>query len=223
MKTVKNHNVIILDKSGSMSSIREQAITSTNETIQSIRMAAKRDPENLQFLTLVAFCGCEVKVIFDNKPIVDVKDISKKDYEPCCMTPLYDAIGQTIVPLHEKVCREEATSVAVTIITDGYENASREFNGPAIARIINDYKEEGWLFTYMGADHDVEKVAMSINIDNHMMFDKSEEGIKESFSLHQMKMREWYESSSSIERNECMKDEERLLEKKRRNKGFFGL
>ncbi len=170
MKT-KIFNVMILDKSGSMNSIARQAVTGVNETLASIRSQQLKNPEQDNYVTLVAFCGCELKTIYDQVPIAETKDLTDSDYRPCCMTPLYDAIGTTITHIHQLVSAED-TAVAVTIITDGYENASREFSHKAIQSLIGTYKEEGWLFAYIGADHDVETVAYSLHIDNAMQFER---------------------------------------------------
>ena len=63
MKT-KVFNVIILDKSGSMSSIARQAVDGVNETIGSIRSAQEKNPDQEHIVTLVAFCGCEMKAMY---------------------------------------------------------------------------------------------------------------------------------------------------------------
>lgn len=170
-------NVIILDKSGSMQSIRRVAVDSVNEIIASIRKAQKENELQDNYFTLVAFCGCELKTIYDCCAIDDVKEMKMEDYEPCCMTPLYDAVGNTITRIHKQVADSENTIVNVNIITDGYENASHEFTHKAIKSLIEAYKSEGWLFAYIGADHDVEKVAFDLAIDNTLEFDKSEQGV----------------------------------------------
>ena len=77
----KIYNVVILDKSGSMTSIRKQAVDSVNETFGCIRSMRKKNAEQEQFVTLVAFCGCEQKVIYENTPIEKVNDITIADYE----------------------------------------------------------------------------------------------------------------------------------------------
>lgn len=66
----KIYNVVILDKSGSMTSIRKQAVDSVNETFGCIRSMRKKNAEQEQFVTLVAFCGCEQKVI-EPKPLAN--------------------------------------------------------------------------------------------------------------------------------------------------------
>ena len=138
MKTpITVYNVIILDKSGSMSSIARQAIDGVNETIGSIKSAQEKNPDQTHLVTLVAFCGCELKCIYDNVPVAQVQPLTDKDYRPCCMTPLYDAIGTTISRVHALKSKEgEDTLALVTIITDGYENASHEFSLAAITSLI---------------------------------------------------------------------------------------
>ena len=181
MKT-KVFNVIILDKSGSMSSIARQAIDGVNETIGSIKSAQEKNPDQEHIVTLVAFCGCELKAIYDNTPVAEVKTLTAMDYLPCCMTPLYDAIGTTISRVHTLKSKDEESLALVTIITDGYENASHEFTHASIRALIESYKEQGWQFTYIGADHDVEAVAFSLNIDHHLKFDKSAKGTQTMFA-----------------------------------------
>ena len=97
------------------------------------------------------------------------------------MTPLYDAVGNTITAVHRLMEGDNNAIASVTVITDGYENASKEYSHKAIKSLIEAYKNEGWLFAYIGADHDVEAVAFNLSIDNHMAFEKSEEGIRRMF------------------------------------------
>ena len=99
-KKMKVYNVIVLDKSGSMSSIARQAVDGVNETIGSIKSAQEKNPDQEHIVTLVAFCGCELKTIYDNVPVAEVKPLTDRDYRPCCMTPLYDAVGTTITRVH---------------------------------------------------------------------------------------------------------------------------
>lgn len=178
----KVYNVIILDKSGSMSSITKQAIDGVNETIASIKRGQELHPEQDNILTLVAFCGCELRKIYEQTPIAEVTPITERDYRPCCMTPLYDAVGNTITTVHRLMEGDNNAIASVTVITDGYENASKEYSHKAIKSLIEAYKSEGWLFAYIGADHDVEAVAFNLSIDNHMAFEKSEKGIRRMFS-----------------------------------------
>ena len=190
MKT-KVFNVIILDKSGSMSSIARQAIDGVNETIGSIRSAQEKNPDQEHIVTLVAFCGCEMKAIYDNVPVSEVKTLTDKDYSPCCMTPLYDAVGMTITRVHALKSKNSESLALVTIITDGYENASHEYSLAAIRSLIESYKEQGWQFTYIGADHDVEQVAFTLHIDHSLKFEKTSAGTKAMFAKERKARGKW--------------------------------
>ena len=211
-KKMKVYNVIILDKSGSMSSIARQAVDGVNETIGSIRSAQEKNPDQEHMVTLVAFCGCELKTIYDNVPVAQAEQLTDKDYRPCCMTPLYDAIGTTISRVHALKSNDSGSLALVTVITDGYENASHEFTHAAIRALIKSYKEQGWQFTYIGADHDVETVSYSLSIDHHLQFDKTDAGTKAMFAKARKAHSGWMSKMSTLSR---LMDEENLPEPQR--------
>ena len=174
-------NLMILDASGSMESIYNQALSGVNETIQTIRMGKKKHPEFGQSLTLASFNSGKnyLNVKYSATPIDEVKEITKEDYIACGCTALYDAMGEMISELKRKVTPEDR--VLVTVITDGYENASIHWNGPQIKSLVEELRHEGWTFTYIGANQDVEAVAGSMGIRNTLSFDTTDEGTKEMF------------------------------------------
>ena len=164
------YNLIILDESGSMSSIYEQALGGANETIQTIRAAQYSAADQKQFLTFVTFNSGDmqsIRTIIDTKPITQVNDLTKNDYCPNGCTPLYDAMGKSLTAL-EKVTEND--QVLVTIITDGMENSSREYSGAMICDLVKRLRSKGWTFVYIGANQDAVKVAKRMNIDNAMNF-----------------------------------------------------
>ena len=217
------YNVIILDKSGSMSSIARQAIDGVNETIGSIKSAQEKNPDQKHIVTLVAFCGCEMKTIYDNVPVAEASPLTDKDYSPCCMTPLYDAVGSTITRVHALKGNDDNSLALVTVITDGYENASREFSLTALKSLIDSYKDQGWQFTYIGADHEVEQVAFSLHIDHCLQFDKSEEGTQTMFAKERRSRLRWMERMEDVMAQPCVSNEERRKNIKRANmKDYFG-
>ena len=174
-------NLMILDASGSMESIYNQALSGVNETIQTIRIGQKEHPEFEQSLTLASFNSGKnyLNVKYSATPIDEVKEIIKEDYIACGCTALYDAMGEMISELKRKVTPEDR--VLVTVITDGYENASIHWNGPQIKSLVEELRHEGWTFTYIGANQDVEAVAGSMGIRNTLSFDTTDEGTKEMF------------------------------------------
>lgn len=173
-------NLIILDESGSMSSIERQAIDGVNETVQTIRAVQKKHPEQEHFLTLVSFNSDAVKTIYDKTQAEKVEDLSEKQYQPSCGTPLYDAMGNALTNLRKSVAEDDV--ILVTVITDGYENASHEYNGAAIKSLVESLKAKGWIFTYIGANQDVEKVAATISINNTLSFSANVEGTRAMFA-----------------------------------------
>ena len=166
-----------------MESIRKAAIDGYNETLGSIKSAQLKYLDSQEhYISLAVFCGCGVEMVYDCTPIKDAEKLTKERYNPCCMTPLYDAIGKSVKALAKISDAEEDSAVLVTIITDGMENASQEWTGPAIKRLIDERKEEGWMFSYVGADHDVESVAASISITNTVVWNKTTEGTEAMFN-----------------------------------------
>lgn len=204
----KIYNLIILDKSGSMSSIRNEAIAGVNETIGTIKAFVKNNPCSEQYISLVAFCNCGIDYLLKYAPATSVEPIDQRNYNPCCGTPLYDAIGTSCTQLHDMIKDEKDVAVSVTIITDGYENASREWTHQAIKSLIERFKKEGWLFAYIGADHDVEQVSFSLSITNHMKFDKSVEGTRTMYARERKARDRWMTKLSCYDAapNECCND-----------------
>ena len=183
--TVKTqvYNLIILDKSGSMSSIANAAISGFNETVGGIRSAQERFKDTQEhFVSLMIFCNCEKTMVYDMVPVNEVKELTSREYRPCCCTPLYDAMGISINALYNAIKDKEDATAVVTIITDGLENASKEYSGRAIKALVERMKnEEGWNFAYIGTNQDVEATASSLNIDHHMSFRDDEAGMAEAW------------------------------------------
>lgn len=188
-------NLIILDESGSMSSIEKQAITGVNETVQTIREAQKKHEEQEHYVTLVSFNSNAVKTIYDKVEADKVEELTDKQYEPACCTPLYDAMGNSLTTLKKSVAQDD--KVLVTVITDGYENASSEYNGPAIKALVESLKAKGWVFTYIGANQDVEKVAATISITNTLNFAPTVDGTSAMFKAEKKSRSRWFDRLSS--------------------------
>ncbi len=179
MKT-QIYNLIILDKSGSMSTIAKAAIAGFNETVGGIRSAQERFKETQEhFVSLMIFCNCEKRLVYDKVPVAEVKELTSKEYQPCCCTPLYDAMGISINALYKDIKDKEDATAMVTVITDGLENASSEYSGSAIKALVERMKnEEGWNFAYIGTNQDVEATSASLSIDNHMAFEDDDAGMR---------------------------------------------
>ena len=187
----KIYNLIILDASGSMYSIRNEAIAGVVETIQTIRTAQEENADQEQMLSLVVFNGKHISAVYDRMPITKVSDFNEKDYQPTDNTPLYDAMGDSITNLRRYIDEEE--NALVTIITDGYENASREWNHQRVFQLVEDLKKKNWLFTYIGANQDALAVARDMGIDHSMNFMSDAKGTKAMFMKEQRSRKAFYD------------------------------
>jgi uncharacterized protein YegL len=156
-----------------MQSIKTAAINSVNETIQTIRAAQKKYEDQEHYVSLVSF-NDDVKTIYECVSAEEVKELTAESYQPDCCTALYDAMGISLNRLRKKVAEDD--KVLVTIVTDGYENASKEYSGKAIKALVDELKGKGWIFAYIGANQDVEAVAATISITNVMNFEATGEG-----------------------------------------------
>lgn len=200
----KVFNLIILDESGSMSSIKSATIQGFNEVVQTIKGVQEQFPQQEHTITFITFNGLGVKTHLFNQAVSKLDELNEDSFRPNASTPLYDAIGEGVNNLRMEVDKETKKNVLVTILTDGYENASKEYTGKAIKALIEEMKQQNWTFTYMGADHDVESVATSISISNTIKFKKSSKGMMDLFA-RERKARMKY--SGKLSRNEDVQDD----------------
>lgn len=145
--------VVVLDRSGSMDSIAKPTVDGLNSFIKE-QKAAKGEA----YMTLVQFDN-EYQIDYKSKPIAEVQDlINGVTFVPRATTALFDAIGRTINELNT------TDDVIFVIVTDGYENASREFNQSVINAKIEEKKKAGWNFLFLGANLDAISVGASMGI-----------------------------------------------------------
>ncbi len=182
------YNLIVLDKSGSMSSIRHAAFTGCNEVLNGIKVAAEKHADTQEhFVSLMLFDTDSMPYILDMVPAEKIELMKEEQFVPCACTPLLDAIGMSLTRLEAEVKKYERALASVTIITDGYENSSTEYNAAEIHQLIGHLKEEeGWNFAFMGANQDVTKVCVELNIDvqNAQAWKFSHEGARDAFDAY---------------------------------------
>ncbi|MBO4416751.1 MAG: VWA domain-containing protein [Bacteroidales bacterium] len=172
------YNVIILDESGSMSSIYKETLSSMNEVLSGIRKNQEEFPDQKNFVTIVTFEGNGMKGIKmrrDRVPIETIADFTEADYRPGGCTPLYDAMGKTLNELEGLVHKDDR--VLATVITDGYENSSEEYCGKTIISLVDRLRSKGWTLAYIGANQDAVEVAKDLHIDNALNFSATGEGV----------------------------------------------
>ena len=212
------YNLIIVDESGSMSHLREVTLSGINETIGTIRNAQKEFGETQeQNLTLVTFDSDsnrpDVRTLIDCQPINEVGEF--KDYMPNGCTPLYDAMGQSLTRLHNKIKKDADASAVVTVLTDGLENASREWRADSLRRLIEQLKEEGWSFSYMGSAHNVKEVTDLLSIENVVEFSHDDLGAGSTWGRERSSRRAYYQKMNAMYRGEAILSVEDRMERKR--------
>ena len=188
--------MIIVDESGSMCVIERQALAGINETIETVKKMQQLHSDMEQRISLLTFDSGHKTFKYDNVKADNVNTLSARDYNPRGGTPLYDAIGIAIAKLNAQT--SEKDNVLVTIITDGEENSSEEYNLHMVKTLISKMKKQGWTFTLIGTDNlDVEGMAGSMNIDNHLAFTQDEQGTQMMFA-RENRARMRYNESVSI-------------------------
>ena len=134
--------VFILDKSGSMSGSEENTISSFNEYLE----REKKNKFKTRVTTVLFSDG--YKYLHKGLDVSKVRPLTHEDYYVDGCTALYDALGNTI----NYIDRCSTDKVMFIIITDGYENASKEFNNKMIRKMIKNHSN--YEFIYIGADID---------------------------------------------------------------------
>lgn len=188
--------MIIVDESGSMCVIERQALAGINETIDTVKKMQKMHKDMEQRISLLTFDSGHKTFKYDNVKAESVHRLGSKDYNPCGGTPLYDAIGTAISKLNAQTT--ERDNVLVTIITDGEENCSQEYNLKMVKTLIDKMKKQGWTFTLIGTDNlDVEGMAGKMCIDNHLAFTQDDRGTREMFARENKARMRFNESLAS--------------------------
>lgn len=165
--------VVVLDRSGSMDSIAKPTVDGLNSFIKE-QKAAKGEA----YMTLVQFDN-EYQIDYKSKPITEVQDlINGVTFVPRATTALFDAIGRTINELNT------TDDVIFVIVTDGYENASREFNQTVINSKIEEKKKAGWNFLFLGANLDAISVgaSMGISASNSMNYNANASSVNSLYN-----------------------------------------
>lgn len=218
-------NLIILDESGSMSSVTEQTISGCNETINVARAQAQKNSDVLRSLTSVyAFQEggpLPSRYILKNEDSVKTRHITPQDYQPWGATPLLDAVGSTLSELKAVAATHEDATGVITVITDGYENSSTQYSWKDVARLISGFKEKGWTVNLIGANIDVDAMAAKMNIDNRMAFTADHEDTKRMWNDYNSSLMEEMECYACEAREAPSSIEERMTSRKSRSKSFF--
>ena len=156
------HIAVVLDRSGSMESMKREIIGGFNGFVQD-----QKEVPGTATLTLVQFDN-EIDRLASFKPLADVKPLDDSTYVPRGVTRLYDAIGLTVNTVKEEIAKAEdkPDKVLIVVLTDGLENASQEYDTAQIKTLLEERQKAGWEFTFIGANQDAILTARGIGLHN---------------------------------------------------------
>ena len=174
--------VFILDRSGSMAGLEKDTIGGFNSLIEK-----QKKEQGEAVVTLILFDD-QYELIYEHADINKIKPLTNKEYYARGMTALLDAVGKAITQVKNRhlvaLENEVPNKTMVVIITDGCENASREFNLNGIKKMIENQKSEcQWEFMFLGANIDAVSAAADIGItaDRAVTYQPDEEGTRMNF------------------------------------------
>lgn len=174
----KTHVFVVLDRSGSMSSISDATIKGYNEYLGQLRKEAKGEVA----WNLTLFDDRIEEPVVDT-PIAEVELLSNKTFVPRGSTALIDAVCRTIKDHQSEVPKNE--KAIMVIITDGYENASREYSTERLKELVKELEaKKNWTLTYLGANQDAWSVAQDLGFSrgNVNSYHATDLGVKGAFA-----------------------------------------
>jgi uncharacterized protein YegL len=175
--------LFVLDKSGSMNSIRKETLSGLNEQIQELKKTASKITTKVSLVTF----DSQVKFVRWNEPLEDFAEISEDEYIPNGMTAMLDGVGMSIDKLRNEVnIDNNDISFLVIIISDGDENSSKEYGWEKVAEIVKKAEDDNrWTITYMGANQDLSEVQqkMGLGHDNVAVWTTSTNGTGYAYSV----------------------------------------
>jgi uncharacterized protein YegL len=184
MKKGLTEVVCILDRSGSMQSIITDAIGGINRLLEDNR---KADDERK--FTIVLFDD-QYEMIYSSRSVKDIPDFTAETYAPRGMTAMYDAIGKTIAAIGQRYSSmndaDRPEKVIFAILTDGQENASKEYRQDRVKEMIEHQTQKySWTFLFLAAGQDavVSGTAMGISAGNTMNYSGTGKGTTQVYAM----------------------------------------
>ena len=176
------HIVVVLDRSGSMSIICKDMRSGFDQFVED-----QKKVEGEATLTLAQFDDT-YEIVHDN---IAIASVSKLNLEPRGSTALLDAMGRTLSTERDRINKMEESEapekVVVVIITDGEENASKEYSRSRVFDMIKDLdsnEDPQWSFVFLGANQDAISAGGNIGVraSASMTYDYSSNGTKSAYA-----------------------------------------
>ena len=158
------HIAVLLDRSGSMGDIKDDAIGGFNCFLKEQKAAGANAT-----LTLVQFDTESTDVVHESMPILEVPDLNHQTFQPRGGTPLLDALGQTIDSTGRALAAipeaNRPNKVVFVVITDGQENSSHQHTKASVKEKIDHQSDQyNWQFVFLGANQNAFDEAGAVGI-----------------------------------------------------------
>jgi hypothetical protein len=211
MKTGYTDINIVLDRSGSMESVRSDTIGGFNAFLDDQRQSGGEAT-----ITLAQFDNI-YEVVYSAIPLADANRLDNSTFVPRASTALLDAIGRTIQDTGRRLAAmaedQRPEKVVFVILTDGLENASNQFTAHMVNEMISHQRDVyKWEFVFLGANQDAITTAANLGIRaaNSLTYAANSDGVKLAFSSMSKKLVEYRAGvSAQVEFSEEDREEQR--------------
>lgn len=202
------HAYILLDRTGSMQSIWDEALGSVNAYVKALA-------DGDGYATLAVFDaheGLQFDVLRAGVPVQTWTDVTTQEASPRGMTPLFDAIGRMIAR-----AESEAPEKAVLVImTDGAENASREMKKDDVKAALDRIAKKGWQTVFLGAEFAKFDDADAVGVAGGQQVAMSAGMMGASMKMMARKSRAYFDAGEAMEFNDADRAETGEADVKRR-------
>lgn len=178
MKKDYTHVSVLLDRSGSMQSIRTDIIGGFNSFVAEQKKAKAGD----MTLSLLTFDVPPFDYVYELESIDKIVDLTEATYVPRGGTALNDAMAQLIIQTGTKLAalkeEDRPDGVLFVCISDGQENASREYSNAKLKLLVEEQTAKyNWKFLYIGANQDSQKESKDKGMTRGYNFDATHDGV----------------------------------------------
>ena len=180
--STKTLATLLLDRSGSMQSVRDDTVGAINAWLSELRKA--KGEIRFSLVMFDEYDGMDLQKIHVAVPVGEVADLVENQFRPRGQTPLIDAACTTIRAVRESLAgRSDDVKVVFAIQTDGFENASRENRWEDLRALVEECETEGWQFNFMGCGIDAygQAARMGIVADRTVSYMKAPVETRQAF------------------------------------------
>lgn len=193
--------MVILDKSGSMSRVRDDTIGSFNTFIED-----QKKLDGAATLSLLLFSN-NTKTVINNEDLKTVLPLNRDSYVPDGSTALYDAISEGV----SKLERRKPDRAVLVIITDGEENSSLHTRREQAKAMIERCEGYGWQVLYLGANQDAFAVGGAIGVKgiNTANFQANAAGLRSASAFASSNTMEYRNAGPKLSPDDILSDEQK--------------